>query len=229
MKRTLLFITSLTMGVVAFSQQSYSLKEAIDYSLKNHGSNEIYNNELEKVRLQSKEALSAYLPQVNGNITFDDNIKRQTTILPGAMFGSEKDIPVQFGNKYNSGAMMQLDQTIYDQALLYGIKAGVPSQRIAELKISKNNEELIYNTAAAYSQILILKEQQRLLAANEKQYHDLFDITKFRFDKGVAKKVDMDRVTVQLNNIKSQQKQIQTDIDVSYNALKNAMGLPLDA
>ena len=229
MKRTLLFITSLTMGVVAFSQQSYSLKEAIDYSLKNHGSNEIYNNELEKVRLQSKEALSAYLPQVNGNITFDDNNKRQTTILPGAMFGSEKDIPVQFGNKYNSGAMMQLDQTIYDQALLYGIKAGVPSQRIAELKISKNNEELIYNTAAAYSQILILKEQQRLLAANEKQYHDLFDITKFRFDKGVAKKVDMDRVTVQLNNIKSQQKQIQTDIDVSYNALKNAMGLPLDA
>src|SRR5689334_11291430 len=108
MRQTLLLITILLIGLMGFSQQRYSLKEAIDYSLKNHGSNVIYNNELEKVGLQSKEALSAYLPQINGSLSFDDNIKRQTTILPGAMFGSEKDIPVQFGNKYNSGAVLQL-------------------------------------------------------------------------------------------------------------------------
>jgi outer membrane protein len=229
MKRLILFITINLLGLNAFSQETFSLKEAINYSLKNHGSNVIYNNESEKVRLQSKEALSAYLPQVNGNFTYDDNIKRQTTILPGAMFSSPKDIPVQFGNKYNSGALVTLDQTIYDQALIYGLKAGVPSQKIAELNIAKNNEELIYNTSSAYAQILILKEQQKLLAANEKQYKELYNITKFRFDKGVAKKVDLDRVTVQLNNIQAQQKQIQTDIDVAYNSLKNAMGLPLNA
>src|SRR4051812_41520437 len=229
MKQIVLFITAALLGLTAFSQETFSLREAINYSLKNHGSNVIYNNELEKVRLQSKEALSAYLPQVNGTLNYDDNIKRQTTILPGQMFGSPKDIPVQFGNKYNSGALVQLDQTIYDQALIYGLKAGVPSQKIAELNISKNNEELIYNTASAYAQILILKEQQKLLAANEKQYKELYNITKFRFDKGVAKKVDLDRVTVQLNNIQAQQKQIQTDIDVAYNSLKNAMGLPLNA
>jgi len=229
MKRIVLFITASLLSLAAFSQESYSLKEAINYSLKNHGSNVIYNNELEKVRLQSKEALAAYLPQVNGSFTYDDNIKRQTTILPGAMFGSPKDIPVQFGNKYNSGAVVQLDQTIYDQTLIYGLKAGMPSQKIAELNIAKNNEELIYNTASAYAQILILKEQQKLLAANEKQYKELYNITKFRFDKGVAKKVDIDRATVQLNNIQAQQKQIQTDIDVAYNSLKNAMGLPLNA
>lgn len=228
MKQALLFIMAALTGIAASAQATFSLRDAIDYSLKNHGSNIIYNNELEKVKLQSKEALSSYLPQVNGNVTFDDNIKRQTTILPGAMFGSPKDIPVQFGSKYNSGAVVQLDQTIYDQALIYGIKAGVPAQKIAELNIAKNNEALIYNTAAAYSQILILKEQQKLLAANEKQYKDLYDITKFRFDKGVAKKVDLDKVTVQLNNIRAQQKQIQTDIEVAYNSLKNAMGLPLD-
>jgi outer membrane protein TolC len=229
MKRKLLFLTAVLFSLSAFSQETFGLKDAINYSLKNHGSNVIYNNQLEKVRLQSKEALSAYLPQVNANVTLDDNLKRQTTVLPGAMFGQAKDILVQFGNKYTTNAVVQLDQTIYDQALLYGIKAGVPSQKIAELNLAKNSENLIYNTAAAYSQILILKEQQKLLSANEKQYQDLYNITKFRFDKGVAKKVDIDRVTVQLNNIKAQQKQIQTDIDVAYNSLKNAMGLPLNA
>src|SRR3954467_15909405 len=146
MKRPVLLITATFLGLMAFSQETFSLKDAINYSLKNHGSNVIYNNELEKVRLQSKEALSAYLPQVNGNLTYDDNMIRQTTILPGAMFGSPKDIPVQFGNKFNSGAVVQLDQTIYDQALLFGLKAGIPSQRIAQLNIAKNNEGLIYNT-----------------------------------------------------------------------------------
>src|SRR3954470_22491444 len=103
MKQLILFLTATFLGQMAFSQETFSLKESINYSLKNHGSNVIYNNELEKVRLQSKEALSAYLPQVNGSLNYDDNIKRQTTILPGAMFSSPKDIPVQFGNKYNSG------------------------------------------------------------------------------------------------------------------------------
>lgn len=229
MKQLVFFLTASLVTGAAFGQQVFGLKEAITYSLKNHGSTVIYNNQVEKVRLQSKEALSAYLPQVGASVTFDDNLKRQTTVLPGAVFGSAKDVAVQFGNKYNANAVLQLDQTIYDQALLYGIKAGVPSQKIAELNLAKNNEELIYNTAAAYSQILILKEQQKLLKANEKQYQELYDITKFRFDKGVAKKVDIDRVTVQLNNIKAQEKQIQTDIDVAYNALKNAMGLPLNA
>ena len=228
MKQILLFFIVPFFGLSAFSQEAFSLQDAINYSLKNHGSNVIYNNQLENVRLQSKEALSAYLPQVNGNVTLDDNLKRQTTVLPGAMFSQEKDVEVQFGNKYNTNAVIQLDQTIYDQALLYGIKAGLPSKKIAELNLAKNNENLIYNTAAAYTQILILKEQQKLLSANERQYQDLYNITKFRLDKGVARKVDVDRVTVQLNNIKAQINQIQTDIDVANNSLKNAMGLPLN-
>src|ERR687885_211488 len=106
MKQIILLITAFIIGGGAFAQSSFSLKDAIDYSLKNHGSNVIYNNQLEKVKLQSKEALSAYLPQVNMNATLDDNLKRQTTVLPGAMFGQSKDILVQFGNKYTTNAVV---------------------------------------------------------------------------------------------------------------------------
>ena len=202
---------------------------AISYSLDNHGSTVIYNNEIEKVGLQTKEALAAYLPQVSANVTMDDNLKRQTSVLPGAIFGSEKDMPVQFGNKYNTGAVVQLDQTIYDQSLIYGIKAGVPAKKVAELNLAKNKEDLMYNTAAAYSQILVLKEQQRLIAANLKENEALYKILQFRFDKGAAKKVDVDRELVQVNNAKSQLQQIQADIEAATNSLKNAMGLPMNA
>lgn len=227
-KKILTVIGAVLYGVLAMAQQPVSLKDAIAYSLQHHGSTKVYNNELEISRVQAKEALSAYLPQVNASLAMDDNLRRQTTVLPGAIFGAREDVKVQMGNKYTNNAVVQLDQTIYDQALLYGIKAGVPAQKIAGLNKRRNDEELIYNTASAYTQILILKEQQKLLNENEKQYAELYNITKLRFDKGVAKKVDIDRVQVQLNNIKAQQKQIQTGIDVAYNALKTAMGLPLE-
>lgn len=225
-KKNLMLFLGFLLGISSYAQETVSIKDAIGYSLKNHGSNLIYDNEIKIAKSQSKEALGAYLPQVSGTFSLDDNLKRQTTVLPGAMFGRDEDIEVQFGNKFNTTAVIQLDQTIYDQTLIYGIKAGVSAKKIAELKREKNKEDLIYNTATAYSQILLLKEQQKLLLANEKQYNELYTITKFRLEKGVAKRVDLDRVTVQMNDIKAKQKQIQTNINVAYASLKNAMGIP---
>lgn len=229
MKQIIAIFTLLTTSYITHAQSAYSLRGAIEFSLQNHASNNIYLNDVRKAQAQSREALSAYLPQVNANGTFDDNLRRQTTVLPGAMFGRNEDIPVQLGTKYNANAVVQLDQTIYDQALIYGLKAGLPAKLIAELNLAKNREELIYNTVTAYTQILVLKEQQKLLTASKKQYDELYSTTKFRFDKGVAKKIDLDKVTVQRNNIAAKLRQIDADIEVAQNTLKNAMGLPADS
>jgi outer membrane protein TolC len=222
-------VSAIFLSLEGFSQQTYNLKEAIEYSLTNHPSTKIYNNEIDRVKFQTSEALSGYLPQISGKVSFDNNIERPTTMLPGAMFGQQKDIAVQMGQKYNSGASVQLDQTIYDQSLIYGIKAGDPAKKIATLNVVKNNEDLIYNTAVAYSQILVLKEQQRLIEANRKENEALYKILQFRYEKGVAKKVDVDRELVLLNNSRAQLEQIQTDIESATNALKNAMGLPIES
>ena len=123
------------LSVSAHAQETYSLKAAIDYSLANHKSINIYSNEIDRVKFQTSEAMAGYLPQISGNVTFDDNLKRQTTVLPGAMFGQNKDLAVQMGNKYNTGAVVQWDQTIYDQSLIYGIKAGAPAKKMAELSL----------------------------------------------------------------------------------------------
>ena len=91
MKRIATIIITSLLGAAAYSQEVFTLRDAIDYSLKNHGSTTIYNNQLEIANQQAKEALSAYLPQVNATINFDDNLKRQTTVIPGAAFGTTED------------------------------------------------------------------------------------------------------------------------------------------
>lgn len=227
-KNCMILLLCCLTGVSSHAQKTVSLKDAINSSLTNHSSAVIYNNKIGIAVNQNKDALSEYLPQIGGSFAFDYNIKRQTTVFPGVMLGSPNDIEVQFGNKYTGMATLQLDQTIYDQALIYGIKAGVPAKLIAELNRDRNNEDLTYNTAAAFFQILVLKEQKKLLVANETQYNELLRIATFRFDKGAEKKVDVDRVVVHLNDVRADLKQMDLDIDVAYNTLRNAMALSLE-
>jgi outer membrane protein TolC len=225
----LIVFFSFSIGNSAFSQtgDKLSLKACIEYTLKNNLSVSIYNNTIEIAAKQKLEALSGYLPQVNATGTLDDNLKRQVTVIPAGAF-SPTDVKVQFGNQYNTSVMMQADQVIYDQSLLAGIKANKPNIELAELKKLQNDDNLIYNTAAAYYQLLIYREQVKLLLQNEKKLGDLLNVQKLQLEKGVTTRVAYNRVQVNYNNTISQRKVAETNYDMAMARLKNAMGIPVE-
>jgi outer membrane protein len=210
------------------TQKPMSLKECIRYSLENHISNDICTNDIKIAGQKALEGVSGYLPQVNSSVSLDDNLKRPVTIIPAGLFGPNES-QIQLGAQYSTTAVVQLDQTIYDQSLIYGIRANKPNQEIAGLKKEKNDEDLIYNTAASYYQVLIFKAQEKLLSENEKKYTELITTLKLQYEKGVIKKVDYDRVNVGLNNIVSQKNLLQTNIQLAMNNLKSAIGMSLDS
>lgn len=216
--------------ITTFGQQattSFSLKSCVDFALKNHLSNTIANNEILAAKEKEREALSGYLPQINTNITFDDNLKRQVSVIPAGAF-SPNEIRVQFGNQYNTNATAQLDQVIYDKSMLLGLKAAEPNNQLAALKKEQTQDNLIYNTANAYFQVLVYVEQEKITLENEKKYRELLDILKLRLDKGVIKKTEYDRTKSTLNNILSQKSIIQANKVVALNRLKNVIGMSLN-
>jgi len=204
-----------------------NMKDAVKYSLENHPSNMTYYNNIKVAKQRATEALSGYLPQINGTGTLDDNIKRQITVIP-AGFISPKEIQLQLGTQYLTNLYGELDQVIYDQAQLDGLKANVPNTQIALLQKSKNDDDLVYNTATAYYQVLIYKEQEKLLTENERKLFEILTIQKLQYEKGVIKKVDYDRTEVNYKSILSQKELAKTNIELSMNQLKNAIGMPLE-
>lgn len=231
MKKVSNMIVLFFLGIAgsAFSQtgNKLSLKECIDYTLKNNPSNVVYDNQVKIAEKQRLEALSYYLPQVNGTATLDDNIKRQVTVIPAGAF-SPTDIKVQFGNQYNTAATLQADQVIFDKSLLAGIDANKPNIELAELKKVQNEDNLIYNTAAAYYQMISYKEQIKLLSQNEKKLSDLLAVQKLQLEKGVITRTAVNRVQVNYNNVISQKKVAETNYNLAVIKLKNAMGIPLE-
>ncbi len=138
------------------------------------------------------------------------------------------DLKLQFGNQYNTSLNLQADQVIYDQSLLTGIKANKPNVELAELKKLRNDDDLIYNTSSAYYQVLIYKEQLKLLAQNEKKLSDLLTVQKLQYEKGVITRVNYNRVQVNYNNVISQKKVAETNYSLAMARLKNAMGIEVE-
>lgn len=224
-----LLLLSVSAPLAVKAQQPdgvLNLKDCIGYSLKNNPSSTIYSNNVEIAHQQKTEAISGYLPQVSGSVAFDDNLKRQVTILPAGIFGPT-ETHLQFGSQYSTNAVVQLDQALYDQTVFYASAASKAGMAIADLQVLQNNENLIYTTTLAYYQVLIYTEQEKLLLQNEKKYNELLDVLKLQYEHGVAKKIDYDRVKVSINNIASQKTLLETDKALALNKLKNAMGMEL--
>lgn len=206
---------------------AFTLQQCIAYSLKHHPNSRIYANEARIVRQQNRESLAYYLPKINGTVTLDDNLKRQVTVIPAGAFGPE-ETTIQFGNQYNTNASVQLDQVIYDKAALTALSGMKVNEEMAAIRRTQSDEELVYQTASAYYRVLTLIEQEQLLSVNADQYSELLKVLSLQHEKGVIRKIDLDRVRVSLNNITSQRTLVQTNLQLALNQLKNAMGMPLE-
>jgi outer membrane protein len=228
---TLSIALLMSMSLVAKGQSEvgvFNLKSSIEYSLKNNPSSTVYNNEVEIARQKNIQALSVYLPQVGGTLTSDYNPKLQTNVLTINTPAGTQESTLTLGQRHANGAVVQVDQKIYDQSAIEAISARKINNEIAQLNILKNNETLIYNTSLAYYQVLIYNEQEKLLRENEKQYKELLSILKLQYERGVIRKIDYDRTRVSSNNIASQITLVQTNQKLALNKLKNAMGMPIE-
>lgn len=228
MKKTVVFLAMLyAVPGFLYAQEAWKLKECIAYGLKNHGSNKVYTNNQFIAKAQAKEALAGYLPSVNVTGTIDDNLKVQQTIIPAGVFGPT-DTKVAFTKKFSTNAFVQLDQPIYDQALLTGLKANKYVQQQAQLSVQQNQEALIYNISNAYYQVFVYRSELYLLQANLQTYQEQLRIAELKVNKGVGTESDRDKIQVNYNNTLSNINVSESNLLLSEAQLKNAMGYPLE-
>ncbi|MFN8351665.1 MAG: TolC family protein [Flavobacteriales bacterium] len=208
------------------AQQAFTLREALDYGRVHSANMVIAANERRRADAQAQEAVSGYLPQVNGYGQLDDNLKRQTTILPAGVF-SDRPTPVQFGTQYITNVNLQAEQVLVDVAQLNGIQASRPNQAMADIRSRQVEEQLVYDVAHTYAQAQTYREQVRLLDENLKQYDALVPILQLRLAKGVVQELDVDRVEVTRRNIASQRTVAQANYDLAVARLKRIIGMPI--
>jgi outer membrane protein len=224
-----ILITFLFLIPLISSGQSLSLKQCIDYANENHGRIKIASMDEETSTKRVNEQISVMLPQINFSGSVDNNLKLSSQLLPGELLGQPGVlIPITFGTKFNLAAGLQLNQKIYDPGFLPGLKTAKLGEVQSEYNTLNTREQIAYSISRTYYQTLIIQKQlntlQAILAASKKS----LESTELKFQNGLARQLDIDKIRVSYNNTSSQVKQAELNYNQSLNNLKYQTGISLD-
>lgn len=226
----LLSASAMVFGSFMVSaQQQVSLKEAIAQALKNKAEAKKASLEVKKAEYKINEAKAGALPQISAAINNSYNPILQTSVLPGELMGKPGElIPVTFGTKWQSSNSVTLYQNIFDQRVFTGLKAAKTTREFYVLNAELTNEQLIENVATAYYSVFVQEENLNTIVASYQNTEKVRNIIKSLVDNGLAKAIDLDRTNVQLANISASRQQLINAVELSKNALKFYMGIPIE-
>ncbi len=208
----------------------FSLQEAIDYAQSHQSSilNASIDEEIAKNTV--KRTIGIGLPQLNGNVNFQDFLKIPTNLLPGEIFGKPgTQIPVQFGVQYQSSYGLELSQLLFDGSYLVGLQASKTFKELSNKNLKRSRIETAVGVTKAYYSVLVSNEQLSLLDANIDRLKKSFKDTQALFANGFVEKIDLDRLTVLNNNLETERGNVIRLLELNMNLLKFQMGMTIQS
>ncbi len=245
-----LSLTILSVTAIAQQKNEFSIKQCVDYAAKNSVT---VKNALLDMQIQNqtnKQILSVALPQVNGSmgathyfnipvtslpdfispatygVLVNEGVKNgsgQTITFPAGGFGN---IAAQFGTPWQANAGLSVSQLLFDGQVFVGLQGRDAVLDFYKKTAEVTQEQIKVNIYKIYYQLVVGKKQITSIDANIDRFEKLLHDTKEIYKNGFAEKLDVDKVTVQLNNIKTEKIKIENTLAVGNSGLKFLMGMP---
>lgn len=228
----------------------FSVQECVAYAEAN---NVQVKNALLDYQIQeqvNRNVKSAAYPQINGSLgtTYNPNVAVQSfpNFIAAATYGVLVDqgvkdgsgnpivapddfgyIQAAFGSRWNANAGITLSQILFDGQLFVALKAEQTLLDFKTKNIAVTKESIRVNVYKLYYQLAASNTQTAQLDANitraEKLLHDI----NILYQNGFQEKLDVNKATVQLNNLKTEKSNLRNIIDNGYYGLKLLMGMPI--
>ncbi|QHL89504.1 TolC family protein [Nibribacter ruber] len=206
-----------------------SLKEALSFATNNNIAIQQAQLDEEGAEYRIKETKGSGFPQINGTGQLTVTPSIPTQLLPGEIIGQPGTyVPVKFGQKYNASGGLELSQLIFSKSYFVGLEAAATTRDLYRLRTQMSKEDVIYNVSSAYLQALQTKEQFNTIEANYNRLVQLEKILTLQYKNDFAKKVDVNRITVNKTNLENQRQALASAYEQQKNALKFFMGMPMD-
>lgn len=227
----LTIVTVSSVPVLAQNRQSFTLNEAIRFATERNIN--VKNSQLDALGAEARiqEIRAVALPQVSfaGQIT--GNLAIQTAFLPAVFAGGKPDDPpiaVQFGTKFQGFSQLSLNQLLFDASYKVGLRAADVYRELSQKNVNASKIATAEQVAKAYYGVLVNEERIKLLDLNVTRLDTLFRNTRALNNQGFVEKIDVDRLEVQVNNLRAERQNVKNLVDLSYYLLKFQMGLGIN-
>jgi outer membrane protein len=208
-----------------------SLKESLRIGLENSRTLKKAYIDEDKAKFQRDEIRGSGLPQLKAYGQYNNFISVYPQALPGGIFGGEPgDLTVvAFGVPQSLKAGLQFNQLIFSNSYLIGLKAARTGEEFYNLLAQQTEEDVIHDISMNYLATVQLELQKDNLLANIDQLKGLERILQSQYENDLARKVDLNRVKVNLTSIQSELENLEIGIEQREGYLKLIMGVPVNA
>jgi outer membrane protein len=210
---------------------SFSLQQAIDFSLQNQNNikNAMIDEQIAKAKV--REITGMGLPQINASFDLKDFVEIPTSLIPAEIFGGPPGsyAAVKFGTQYQATAGLDASQLIFSGDYFLGLKASKVFVELSQKATQRTKIETSATVSKAYYTVLVNQERIKLMDANVIRIKKAMDDTKALLDNGFVEKIDYDRLSVAYNNLLVEQEKVNRLLELGVYLLKYQMGMDINA
>lgn len=211
---------------IIVTSSSFSLMQAQEYALKNSFSVKSVKYDAEIADFTTDELLGIGLPQINGSMTYLNNIYAPYNIIPAGSFGPE-EVRVRFQQPHNLTLGVTASQLLFDGTWLVGLEASRSYELLQKKNIEKSEIASKDNIANAYYLAVVSKESLGVLQQSRDALAKMYAETEAYFNAGFVEKQDLDQLSLTLNDLDIQISYAKEQQRFATDLLKFQMGYPL--
>ena len=246
---TMAFMLLQQVPLNAQQLNRFSVKQAVDYALKNSVDvrNALLNLQIQKQI--NREITSAAFPQISGGVSanYFPNVAVQSfpNFIAAATYGVlEKErvkdgngnsiispsdfgfVQAQFGTNYTASGGVDISQLLFDGQVFVGLQARDASLDFIKKQTAVTEEMINVNVQKIYYQLVVGRQQITSIDANIDRFQKLLTDTKEIYNNGFAEKLDVDKVSVQLNNLLTEKLKVENQLRAGNASLKFLLNMP---
>ena len=239
-KLILLIITVAVATNVVVAQDAatpLTLQGCIDFAMQHNYA--IKNAQIDVLiqKAQNDEILAAAYPRVNGSASVNDFLNPPVSFFPNSLlrgfpgFGSlpaDGYTAVPFTPKYSSSATISASQVLFDGSVMIALQARKSVMDLARQSSELTYENVKYNVYKAYNSLVIAYRQYDIIKSSLEYARSIEHDIKLIQQSGFAEKIDVERTSVQINNLATDSMRVQNLLTFSEQLLKYQIGMNIN-
>ena len=210
---------------------SFTLEEAVTFALDSNRTSINARRDIAKALKQKWETTAMGLPQIDGNISYNNNLKQPVTLIPAEFTGGEPGtfLPVTFGTKQNANAVATLNQLIFDGSYLVGLKAAKAFLRYSENFNEKTRLEVRKGVINAYGSVLLSKELIAIFEKNKANLEKNLYETRKIFENGLTEEESVEQLEITFLDIDTQLNNARRSQAIAKQMFNLSLGIDVEA
>ena len=228
---SILVVLLMASGYSQEQPNSFSLDEAIDFALENNYSAINAKRDILDAKKQKWETIADGLPQISGDISYQNQLKQPISLIPAEFIGGEPGtfVPITFGQPQQANATATLRQQIFDGSYIVGVQATKTFLSYSANNKEKTDLEVRKAVVEAYGNVLLANESVTILEKNLATLEkNLFETTKI-FENGLGDEESVEQLQITLSSVDNQLKNAIRLKEITLQMLNLLMGVAIDS